>query len=96
MSKNGNTPLLDRLTNQLLIRQGSPYSYKDSNVLARKILIKRGHMNIDGTDTLKGISRGLMTSDDRAIDRSMKKSGGIRSDYTYDPIKNYAHKKKKY
>mgnify|MGYP003131710327 CR=1 FL=1 len=94
MSKD-NIPILNRLTSQLLNSKNNKYTYKDAKYIAERILVKRGHLHEDGTPTLKGTARGLMTPGDRAIDRSMKKYGGKYTDYKYDSIKNYAYKKKR-
>jgi hypothetical protein len=93
MSKD-NIPILNRLTSQLLDRKGKNYTYEDAEHLAKRILTKRGDLNEDGTVTIKGTTRGLMTPGDRAIDRSIKRFGGKHSDYKYNTIKNYAYKKK--
>jgi len=86
-------PIWERLTSQIYDR--GEISYDSAQAKARNILIKRGHLNTDGTPTVDGAIRGLMTPEDRAIDRSMNKFGGDYDDYEYDPDKNYAYKKKR-
>lgn len=83
--------LLSRLTLQLSQRM----SYDKAKKMAENILIKRGHLDSDGNDTLNGAIRGMMTPEQRAIDRAVKRFGGVHKDYKYDYEKNYAHKKKK-
>ena len=61
--------------------------------LAKNILIQRGHLNRDGSVTTEGHIRGNMSAADRAIDRAVKRSGGIPDYYEYDAEKNYAYKK---
>ena len=34
-----------------------------------------------------------MSAEERAIDRAIKRFGGIPEHYEYDPVKNYAYKK---
>ena len=58
--------------------------------MARGLLIKRGHMNPDGTLTAEGIKRNAMTAEERAKDRAVKESGGKPKDYTYNPQTNRA------
>jgi len=84
--------LLERLTYQIF-RRGTK-SYEESQRLASNILIRRGHLDMDGIETESGRNRGLMTPEQRAIDRRVKRDGGKHKDYKYDPIKNYAYKKK--
>ena len=69
--------LLRRLTNQLMTKDNM--SYDQANKMATAILVKRGHLNTDGTNTFTGAIRGSMTADERAVDRK----------------KRYAFKKKK-
>lgn len=64
----------------------------DAEALAKNILIKRGHLNKDGSPTLEGQIRGNMSPADRAIDRAVKRSGGIPDYYQYNPETNYASK----
>ena len=54
-------------------------SYDQAKKMATAILVKRGHLNTDGTNTYIGAIRGSMTADERALDRK----------------KRYAFKKKK-
>ena len=88
------TPLWSRLTFQ--IQTSKNIGYDESKNMAKNILIKRGHLNSDGTSTFNGAVRGLMSPEERAIDRSIKKSGGNYSDYQYNSEKNYAYKKNKW
>ena len=69
--------------------------YDKARKMAKGILKKRGHMNDDGSDTPSGMIRGMMTPEQRAVDRAVKKFGGNYNDYEYDYDKNYAYKKKK-
>ena len=64
----------------------------DAEALSKNILIKRGHLNLDGTATAEGHRRGNMTVSERAIDRAVKRSGGISDYYEYNPKTNYASK----
>ena len=82
-------PIWERLTSQIF--DSRSINYENAKNLAKNILVKRGHLNIDGTPTLDGIKRGLMTPEERAIDRA----GGDYNDYKYDPEKNYAYKRRK-
>lgn len=74
--------LLDRLTNQV-----------GSEKMARALLIKRGHMNRDGSLTAAGHRREMMGAAGRAKDRAAKHSGGRASDYKYNSRTNRATKK---
>jgi hypothetical protein len=76
---------------QQLIDKGREES--ESEGLAKNILIKRGHLNKDGSVTTEGYIRGNMSAADRAIDRAVKRSGGIPEYYEYDAENNYAYKK---
>ena len=69
--------LLKRLTSQLMSKDNM--SYEEAKNMATAILVKRGHLNTDGTNTYIGAIRGAMTADERALDRK----------------KRYAFKKKK-
>ena len=69
--------LLRRLTSQLASKENM--GYEEAKKMATAILVKRGHLNPDGTTTLTGAIRGSMTADERALDRK----------------KRYAFKKKK-
>ena len=88
------TPLWSRLTFQ--IQTSRNIGYNEAKNMAKNILIKRGHLHSDGTSTFDGAVRGLMSPEERAIDRSIKKSGGNYSDYKYNSEKNYAYKKNKW
>ena len=65
----------------------------EAEELSKNILIKRGHLNKDGSVTTEGYVRGNMSAADRAIDRAVKRFGGIPEYYEYDAEKNYAYKK---
>jgi hypothetical protein len=67
-------------------------SDKVAENLSKFILIKRGHLNRDGTPTIEGSIRGNMTPGERAIDRAVKRSGGLPQYYKYDEETNRAHK----
>jgi hypothetical protein len=82
-------PLHERLKQQL-IGKGTPE--EEAERFAKNILIKRGHLNKDGTATIEGQIRGNMSAADRAIDRAVKRSGGIPDYYKYDSETNYASK----
>ena len=69
--------LLRRLTSQLVSKENM--GYEDAKKMATAILVKRGHLNSDGTTTLTGAIRGSMTAEERAADRNRR----------------YAYKKKK-
>ena len=62
--------LLRRLTNQLMTKDNM--SYDQAKKMATAILVKRGHLNPDGTNTFTGAIRGSMTADERAVDRKKK------------------------
>ena len=88
------TPLWSRLTFQ--IQTSRNIGYNEAKNMAKNILIKRGHLHSDGTATFDGAVRGLMSPEERAIDRSIKRSGGNYNDYKYNTEKNYAYKKNKW
>ena len=50
--------------------------YDKARKMAKGILIKRGQMNGDGSDTSSGMIRGMMTPEQRAVDRAVKRFGG--------------------
>jgi|TARA_R100001530_G_scaffold88054_1_gene61302 hypothetical protein len=79
-----------RLTQQL-IESGT--GELEAEELAKNILVQRGHLNRDGSVTTEGYIRGNMSAEERAIDRAIKRFGGIPEHYEYDPVKNYAYKK---
>jgi len=62
--------LLRRLTAQLVSKENM--GYEDAKKMATAILVKRGHLNSDGTTTLTGAIRGSMTAEERAADRNRK------------------------
>ncbi len=82
--------LLERLSQQLISENN--ISPQEADKLAKALLIKRGHLNNDGSYTQQGYERSLMTPQQRAVDRVIKKYGGDASDYKYEPDKNYAYK----
>ena len=67
-------------------------SDKVAENLSKFILIKKGHLNKDGTPTIEGSIRGNMTPEERAIDRAVKQNGGLPQYYKYDAETNRAHK----
>jgi len=75
----GRNQLLQRLTAQV-----------GDEGLARSILIDRGHMTPDGKLTAAGQARSMMTAEERAIDRAVKRSGRNHSDYVYNQNTNRA------
>ena len=75
----GRNQLLERLTAQV-----------GDEGLARSILIDRGHMTPDGKLTAAGRARSMMTAEERAVDRAVKRSGRSHADYVYDPRTNRA------
>ena len=85
-------PLWSRLTEQ--IQNKSDISYDDAKTMAKSILIKRNHITNDGNLTYDGILRSNMSSEERAVDRAIKRFGGNKNDYIYDSEKNYAYKRK--
>ena len=62
--------LLRRLTAQLVSKENM--GYEDAKKMATAILVKRGHLNSDGTTTLTGAIRGSMTAEERAADRNRR------------------------
>lgn len=79
-----------RLSNQLRSR-----GVKNSKEVAKRLLVKRGHMKKDGKLTEKGKERQALGNSGRAKDRAAKRSGGKPSDYKYNPKTNRATRKKK-
>lgn len=75
----GRNQLLERLTAQV-----------GDEGLARSLLIDRGHMTADGKLTAAGHARSMMTAEERAVDRAVKRSGRNHSDYVYNPNTNRA------
>jgi hypothetical protein len=82
----GRNSLLKRLTAQI----------GGNEKTAKEILIKRGHMNKDGTLTDAGTKRDAMTAAERAKDRAMKrtKAADTPADFEYNPHTNYAKKRR--
>lgn len=80
-----------RLTKQL-VAQGN----LGARGMARALLLKRGHINKDGTLTGAGKERQALGNAGRAKDRAAKYSGGKHSsaDYEYDAETNKATLKK--
>lgn len=83
--------LLDRLSSQLS-DEYKHMSPEESQEMASDILIKRGHLNEDGSLTAEGIIRQNMSPEERAIDRRIKERGGNREDYVYDYESNTVKK----
>jgi hypothetical protein len=83
------SPLLERLQTQLMAK-GHPREF--ALQMARDILIKRGHLTKDGLETEEGKKRSSLTPEQRAIDRAIKRSGGSKEDYEYDPLTNRTRK----
>ena len=74
----GRGQLLDRLTAQV-----------GSRGKAIAILQKRGHLKADGkTYTQDGMKRNAMTAEERAKDRSSKRTGLPSSRFAYNPKTN--------
>ena len=79
-----------RLKQQLIERDDM--SDKVAENLSKFILVKRGHLNRNGTPTMQGSIRGDMTPEERAIDRAVKQNGGLPQYYRYDEETNRAYK----
>lgn len=79
-----------------LTRQLAAQGNTGARGMARALLIKRGHMNKDGTLTDVGKERQSLGNAGRAKDRAARYSGGKHSpsDYKYDPETNKATLKK--
>lgn len=76
----GRNQLIDRLTAQVGDRD-----------TAIKVLQKRGHLMPDGkTLTPAGMTRNMMTAEERAKDRAAKRTGAPASSFTYNPKTNTA------
>ena len=84
--------LWERLTSQL--QNKNNINYENAKSMAKGILMKRGYMDNNDNLTYTGMLRNMMSPEDRAIDRSIKRHGGNRNNYAYDFDKNYAYKKK--
>jgi hypothetical protein len=84
-------PLWSRLIEQ--IQNNSGVSYDEAKSTAKNILIKRNHIYNNGNLTHTGRLRSNMSSEERAIDRAIKRAGGNKNNYRYDPEKNYAYKR---
>ena len=83
-------PAIHERLKQQLIDKGK--ETEEAETLSKNILIKRGHLNKDGSATIDGHIRGNMSPAERAIDRAVKKSGGIPDYYQYNKETNYASK----
>ena len=79
----GKNQLLHRLTAQV----------GGNEDMARELLIKRSHMNKDGTLTDAGKKRDAMTAEERAKDRASKRQGDPVSAFKYNPRTNLATRK---
>ena len=79
-----------------LTRQLASQGNKGAKDMARRILVKRGHVEPDGDLTAEGKRRQDLGNDGRAKDRAAKYSGGKHkpSDFTYDPKTNGTRLKK--
>ena len=62
--KDALAPIWERLASQ--IHSSRNIDYENAKSFAKNILVKRGHLNGDGTPTFEGIQRGLMTPEQRA------------------------------
>lgn len=82
----GKNMLIDRLTAQL--KTGGVKG--DARATALAILQKRGHVDSKGKLTPAGKKRDAMTAEERAIDRSAKRTGRDKSEFTYNPKTNRA------
>ncbi len=83
--------IVERLVKQL-IANGVPE--KTAHAIAYSKMKKAGNISKSGKATKKGVARGNMTPEERAKDRAVKKSGGSKSDYKYNPNNNTAVKGK--
>ena len=74
--------------NQLIDRLAAQVGDRD---MAIGILQKRGHLKADGkTLTVEGQKRNMMTAQERAIDRAVKRTGETAKNFKYDPKTNRA------
>ena len=79
----GRNQLIDRLTAQMGgNREG-----------ALDVLRKRGHVDAKGQLTAECKKRDAMTAEERAIDRSVKRTGSSPQSFKYNPRTNRALKK---
>jgi len=85
--------ILDRLTDQLQHKEG--ISRGQAKNMAKGILIKRGDLKKDGTDTAKGRKLGSMSAEQRSKAREAKYSGHKESDFVYSSKTNRSTLKKK-
>jgi hypothetical protein len=77
--------------NQLLDRLAAQVGNKESAI---KILQDRGHLKADGkTYTPEGMKRNMMTAEERAKDRTSRKTGVPTTQLTYSPKTNIAKKR---
>ena len=72
---------------QLVDRLAAQVGSRDT---ALDILKQRGHVNAKGELTAAGRARDAMTAEERALDRSAKKTGAPKSAFTYNPKTNRA------
>jgi len=75
----GRNKLIERLTAQV-----------GDKGTAIGILKNRGHLTKDGSYTLEGMKRNMMTAEERAKDRASKKTGKSKSAFKYNPKTNTA------
>lgn len=73
--------------NQLVDRLAAQVGNKDTAIA---ILKKRGQMKDDGTLTAAGQKRNMMTAEERAKDRAVKRTGRPAKDFTYTARTNRA------
>jgi len=73
---------------QLIDRLAAQVGSRDSAV---KILQERGHLKADGeTLTAEGQKRNMMTAEERAKDRAVKRTGHSAKDFKYTAQTNRA------
>ena len=73
--------------NQLVDRLAAQVGNKDTAIA---ILKQRGHMKDDGTLTAAGQKRNMMTAEERAKDRAVKRTGRPTKDFKYTAQTNRA------
>lgn len=83
--------ILERLVSQLMAKG---MTRQNAISVATRRLQQSGNLDSRGKPTAKGTVRGMMTPEQRAIDRAIKERGGSYTDYVYDPKTNRATKRK--
>jgi len=73
--------------NQLVDRLAAQVGNKDTAIA---ILKKRGQMTASGTLTAAGQKRNMMTAEERAKDRAVKRTGHSAKDFAYSASTNRA------